>query len=80
MSEFKVPFLLCIRDTEKMGAVMIKFDEWQKKHHGCGYQRPFYLESKEPEVRDISPDTERQLVEETNREMAANTDIKARVE
>jgi hypothetical protein len=79
MSEIKVPLLLCIHDTEKMADVMVKFDEWQKKHHGCGYRRPFYLESKEPEVRGLSPDTERQLVEETNREMASNTDIKARI-
>jgi hypothetical protein len=78
MSEISVPFLLCI-PIEKIADIVQKMDDWQKSHYAIRYEKPFYLEEKQPDVIDISPDTAQQMVDETNREMSGNTGIKGEV-
>ena len=71
------PLLLCL-PLEKLADVVQKLDDYQKKNHQVRYEKPEYIDN-EP-VKVYAPMYETDHIEELNKELSQNTDIKERIE
>jgi len=76
MKQSSNPFFLCL-PPEKLG-VLQKLADLQKKRHGVDFTMPSYLKEVRPDIIEAPVYLEDQAVADTNREMAENSDVKAR--
>ena len=64
-----VPFLLCL-PAEKVMSVTQQLDDYQKKHHGCRFKKPAYLDEEPEPVIIEAPNYQEEQEIDTLKEMS----------